>query len=207
VNPIAKAVSVLFHPLLMATYLFLLLSYTLPSALDPIPMEGQQNFILLIFIVTFLLPVMNIGLFKILGSIRSITFQERRDRLLPFSLITIFYGFVTYLFYAKFRIGLHDNVLKLMLILDLLVAAATVATFFYKVSIHTLCMWGLLGIIIPLNKVSDNSIMVYPSIVILFLTGLVMSSRLQLNAHTSSEIWFGALLGFAVSFIGMTVFF
>jgi len=191
----------------MATYLFLLVSFALPSALDPIPMEGHQNFILLIFIVTFLLPVLNVGIFKIIGSIQSVDFYNRRDRIVPFSIMTVFYGVVIYFFYAKFRIGLHDSVFKLMLVLNLLVLVTTVATYFYKVSVHSLCMWGLLGIIFFLNKISDNNMLLIPTGVLLVATGLVMSSRLQLGAHTSNEVWFGAMLGFVVSYFAMALLF
>lgn len=191
----------------MATYLFLVLSFTLPTALAPIPFEGQLNFILIIFIMTFLVPVMNVGFFKVMGTVRSLDFYERKDRIVPFSIFFIFYAAITYFFYAKFRIGLNDNVFKIMIVLDLLVFVSAVITFFYKISIHSLCVWGFIGIILFLNKVSDTNSLLAPSVAMFLVAGAVMTSRLQLNAHTSAEIWLGAAVGFVLSFGGMYILF
>jgi hypothetical protein len=207
VNIAARIVSFLFHPLLMATYLFSLLSFTLPFALDPIQLSGQLNFILLIFIMTFALPVFNFIIFKMIGSMRSLTMEKRSERFLPFSFITILYIGVTYLFYTKSRVGLHDNVMKLLVIIDLLVFAATVITFFYKVSVHSLAIWGLLGILLPLNKVSEDNALLIPTLSVVVIAGLVMSSRLQLQSHSPREILVGTMVGFATSFTAMIVFF
>jgi len=191
----------------MATYLFLLLSFALPTALSPIPAEGHLNFILIIFIMTFLVPVMNVAFFKVMGSVRSLDFYERSDRVIPFSIFTIFYAAITYFFYSKFRIGLTDNVFKIMIVLDILVLVSAIITFFYKISIHTLCVWGFIGIILFLNKVSETNSLLLPAGAMFLIAGAVMASRLQLNAHTSSEIWFGAAVGFALSFAGMQLLF
>jgi len=207
VTIVAKFISIVFHPLLMATYLFLMLSHTLPAALNPVPMEGQQRFILLICMVTFLIPMTTVIFFRMMGTIESLQFFNRQDRVVPFLMITVFYGVVTYFFYDKFRIGLHDNVLRLMIVLDLLVVVTTAITFFYKVSVHSLCMWGMIGIVLYLHKASDNNMLLIPSVVLFLLTGLVMASRLQLNAHNANEIWFGAAAGFGVSFAAMTLLF
>jgi len=207
VTTIARIISIVFHPLLMATYLFLLLSFTLPTALAPIPGEGHLRFILIIFIMTFVVPVMNVGFFKIMGSVRSLDFYERRDRVIPFSIFAIFYAAITYFFYAKFRIDLTDNVFKIMIVLDTLVLVSAVITFFYKISIHTLCVWGFIGIILFLNKASDTNLLLIPSVAMFLVAGAVMASRLQLNAHTPSEIWLGAAVGFVISFAGMNLLF
>jgi membrane-associated phospholipid phosphatase len=138
---------------------------------------------------------------------RSLTMENRSERIIPFTFITILYIGVTYLFYTKSRVGLHDNVMKLLIIIDLLVFVATVITFFYKVSVHALAMWGLLGIILPLNKVSEEHILLLPTLGVILIAGLVMSSRLQLRAHTPREIRIGAMVGFATSFAAMIIFF
>ena len=94
-----------------------------------------------------------------------------------------------------------------MLIVAALVLAATVATFFAKVSVHSLAVCGALGIMIPLNKaVSDGSLLI-PTLVILSLAGIVMSSRLYLNAHTPREVLYGAVIGLAAGFLGMIFLF
>lgn len=204
---LARIVSVVFHPLLLATYLFGLLTLTLPTALDPLKEEGHLNFIFLIFCVTFLFPSLNVGIFKTFGSIKTLAMKDRRERVMPFTFVTILYCVITYLFYARTRIGLDDNLLKFLIIIDALVVVGTIATFFYKVSVHSIGICGIIGILLPLNNISEDGALFYPTIATIVIAGVVMSSRLQLNAHTPREVMVGSVLGFTTSFVLMFFFF
>ncbi len=93
-----------------------------------------------------------------------------------------------------------------MLIVTLLVAISTLITFFYKISIHSLSMWGAVGIVLPLNKIVEGSLL-WPTAAIIAIAGLVMSSRLFLNAHTPREILLGAVVGFSIGFGGLKILF
>lgn len=203
----ARIVSIVFHPLLLATYLFGLFAFLLPAGLSPVKEEGHLNFIILIFCITFLLPALNILIFKTLGSIQSIAMEDKRERIIPFSFITILYGAVTYLFYSRTSIDIHDNILKFMIIIDALVLLATVITVFYKISVHSIAIWGLIGILLPLNKISEDGSLFYPTLAAILIAGLVMTSRLQLNAHTPREVMIGAMVGLMTSFVSMLVLF
>ena len=206
-NILARIVSLIFHPLLMATYLFLLLSATLPSALDPIQTSAHNGFILLIFLITFVLPALNIVVFRMMGSIKSLTMYNRQERFGPFLFISALYLIVTYFFYNNYRMGLHDTVFKLIIIIDALVILATIITLFFKVSVHALALWGLLGIVLPLNKIAENGQLLIPTVLIILAAGVVMSSRLKLNAHTPREIMIGSLVGFSTGQLGILVLF
>lgn len=203
----ARLVSVVFHPLLMPTYLFSLLSWALPTALEPIGQEQQLKFIFFIFIVTFLLPILNIGIFRSLGTVLTFDMVERKERLVPFAFISVIYVVVTYLFHRHLHMNLNDNFLKLMIVIDLLVITATVSTFFFKVSVHSISAWGLIGIMIPLNKISEIKTLFYPTLLIILLSGIIMSARLQVGAHTSREVMWGGVAGLATSVLGMLVLF
>jgi hypothetical protein len=207
VNALARLISILFHPLLMATYLFSLLAWALPSALAPLNTNAHLTFIFLLFIVTFLLPALNIGMFKLFGTIKSVSMIDRKERILPFVFISVIYVVITYLFYSKSRISLNDNFLKLMMIIDLLVIMATLVTFFFKVSVHSLAIWGLIGIMLPLTKIAEINTLFYITLVLIVVAGLIMSSRLQLGAHTSREVMWGGVLGLATSLAGMLLLF
>lgn len=200
---LARIISIVFHPLFLATYLFGLLSLVFPVALDPLKEEGHLNFLFLIFCVTFLFPALNIGIFKTFGTIRTMAMEERQERIIPFSFITILYVVITYLFYTRTRIGLNDNLLKFLIIIDALVLVGTIATFFYKVSMHSLGVCGLIGMLLPLNKISEDGALFYPTMATIVLAGIVMSARLHLNVHTPREVTIGGALGFTTSFILM----
>jgi hypothetical protein len=191
----------------MATYLFTLLAYLLPSTVYPMNTQSLRGFLVVIFAMTFLLPAINISFFKIFGVVSSFTMEKRKERIRPFFSITIIYCFVTYFVTYKAKISTDDNFFKLLLIIDCLVIAATMITFFYKISVHSMGITGLLGVVLPLNTMAENNVLFIPVVVLLVITGLVMSARLQLNAHTTREVWFGALTGFIIGFGGMIVLF
>ena len=197
-----KLISIVLHPLLMCTYFFLLLMYGLPVIL--LPARPSWWIILLIFITTFALPVANFLFLKFTGSVADLTLPQRRERLLPFGFISAVYVFVTVMFYWKFPI---PNLIKLLVIVTALVVMATVVTFFYKVSVHSLSIWGAIGMLLPLNRVSEENLLLVPTAIAILLAGLVMTSRLALNAHTPREVMMGSVLGFAVGFFGMILLF
>lgn len=203
----ARIISALLHPLLMGTYLCGTLMLTMPSALDPVRPDHFVGFLMLIFLVTFMLPAINLFIFKIFGTIPSLAMPERRDRIVPFAFISLFYLTMTYLFYWKFGINYQDNIFRFLLIMDFLVLGATILTLTYKISVHSLAICGLLGIFVPLTKVGEGDGLLYATTICMVVAGFVMSSRLQLNAHTPREILVGGISGFAIAFISMLVMF
>jgi hypothetical protein len=203
----ARVLSVIFHPLFIPTYFFLLLSWAVPASLEPISAEMQGKFLLFIFLVTCLLPILNVSIFKTFGTITSFSMPERKERLLPFAFIAVIYIAVTYLFHVHARMNLHDNFLKFMVIIDMLVVVATIATFFFKVSVHSVTIWGLIGILVPLNKITEVNTIFYPTLGVIALAGFIMAARLESGAHNPREVMLGAVLGLVTGFTGMFLLF
>ncbi|MBL7870324.1 MAG: hypothetical protein JNM78_01835 [Cyclobacteriaceae bacterium] len=158
-----------------------------------------------IFCFSFILPAVNILMFKIFGTISTYTMDSRRERIVPFVAISIIYVVMTLLFY--FRLPFSSNFNNLMLLVTLLVVVGTLITFFYKVSIHSLGIWGSIGIIVPLNKAMEQSYLLWPTAGIIVAAGLVMSARLYLDAHTPRQVMVGGLVGFGIGFLGMIFLF
>lgn len=88
-----------------------------------------------------------------------------------------------------------------------MVIASAVVTLFYKVSVHSVAIWGIIGILLPLNNASEEGLLMYPTVAAIAMAGVVMSSRLQLNAHVPREILVGAIMGFAIGFGGVMLLF
>lgn len=203
----ARLISIVFHPLFMPTYFFSLLALTLPQLLEPIVPTLQRKFILFVFLVTAILPLLNVGIFKVFGTIGSFAMPYRRERLLPFVFISLIYVVVTYLFHLHARMNLNDNFLKFMVIIDLLVIFATLATFFFKVSVHSVSVWGLIGILVPLNKITEVNSIFYPTVGLIALAGFIMAARLETGAHNPREVMWGAVLGLTTGLAGMLTLF
>lgn len=191
----------------MATYLFSLLALTLPSALSPVQPGSHRTFILLLFIITFLLPLLCMGIFRTFGTIRTFAMEDRRERVIPFFFISGIYFAATYLFYTRTRLAADDNFLKLLMIIDMLVIVSALVTVFFKISVHSVGIWGLVGITLPLTQISEVNYLFYCSVGLILLAGIVMASRLQLGAHTTREVMWGGITGLATSVSGMLILF
>jgi hypothetical protein len=203
VRTAAKIISYVFHPLLLATYLVLLLGKFFPAMLMMISYRNVMLVALFVFAFTFLFPAINLWVLRTLGTISSLQLESRQERKQPFVIISIMYVLVAYLFYVK--LPFSGNFIKLMAIVAALVVTATVLTFFAKVSVHSLAMGGWVGILIPLLKFSTE--LLWPTAAIIVAAGLVISARLHLNAHTLKEVTIGVVAGLAVGYGGMVVMF
>jgi membrane-associated phospholipid phosphatase len=82
-----------------------------------------------------------------------------------------------------------------------------VVTIFYKISVHSVGIWGLIGILFALNQVSETSLLFLPLIATIVIAGVVMSSRLKLNVHNLTEVVVGSIVGFGTSTVLMTYLF
>jgi membrane-associated phospholipid phosphatase len=186
----------------MTTYLFVILAFFFPIIFQPI--HPSAWFIFLIFLMTFLLPSLNFIFFRATGTIKDLQLFNRSERILPFAFVTILYCVVTFMFYWRFPV---PNVLKLMMIITAMVIASAATTLFYKVSIHSVAICGIIGILLPLNNASEQGTLLYPTVAAVIAAGVVMSSRLQLNAHVPREVLVGAVMGFAIGFAGVVTLF
>jgi hypothetical protein len=206
-DSIAKFISILFHPLLLATYLFLLFAWLYPPALLPVREQSLRAILILIFVSTFVFPLLCVYFFKSFGTIKSINMPTRKERIIPFLLIVVLYGIVTYLLYVRTGISIQDNFMKFLLIIDGLVLCSFLFTLVWKLSIHSLAIMAIVGIMIILNNSVDSGVFLYPMLASLVLAGAVMTARLQLQAHTMREVVMGATVGLAVGIGGMIFLF
>jgi len=204
VKTAAKIISVIFHPLLLPTFLVLLLQKFLPSLIE-IKAEYRLTIISLIFVFTFVMPVINLLMLKFFGNGNSLTMELREQRVLPFTFIMLLYVLFTLLIYYKLPFSQNFN--KIMLIITSMVAVTWLITFFYKISVHSLSVSGGLGIVLPLNQVTEQNTLLFPTVAIILLAGVVMSARLLLNAHSPREVMYGSVVGFLIGFGGMLLLF
>ena len=86
------------------------------------------------------------------------------------------------------------------------VLVATVITFFWRISLHTIGMGGIVGFFVEMiiSHSFHQSMMVVFMITVI-LAGLVGSARLYLGAHTSAQVYAGYAVGFVGTAGGMFV--
>jgi membrane-associated phospholipid phosphatase len=204
VRTAAQTICILFHPLLMASVLFLLLVVFAPAIIGPTSVEFLQVFLLIIFILTFIIPLISISILKLTGALRSFHMYSREERILPFILITVYYGFSGYLIVK--RLPLNDMVEIIFYTITLEILLLTIITFFWKISAHAMAIAGVLGFLCALNLSLPVNELLVPIIFIAFLSGLIMSARLFLNTHNPPQVYIGAFIGFIISFSAVLIY-
>ena len=196
----AKVVSYIFHPSIIPTLLFLLVLFGYPS-LVPITTEGRFYLLGFVFFFTFISPA-SIVYFLYKGEIiTSLTMEKREERLLPFTISTVFYTATAYLFFYKLSTFLL--LAPIISSIALAVLLTTIITFFYKISAHAIGISGMLGVVFSLknNFLSYNFLPLL--ICIILASGFLISARLALNAHSPQQTFWGFLVGFIVCYFYM----
>ncbi|MBC8111107.1 MAG: phosphatase PAP2 family protein [Verrucomicrobia bacterium] len=227
----AHIVSVVLHPLLMPTFTYLILFQLAPSVLPAVGDEGKLQLALLIFLLSFLIPLASIFFLFVLDKIfnarkkmimsngeeamaeqknesvfmRSMALESREDRILPFTITTLLYGFVSYV--LLFKTPATFTLLGVVFAsTTLCLALVTLITRFWKISAHSTGIAGVAGFFLAIYLKTDEANLFYAFMVSLLLAGLLMTCRLYLNLHTLAQVSAGALLGFIISLITMLYF-
>jgi hypothetical protein len=198
---LANLISYILHPLLMPTLLLLILLFFLPQSLQPVSGKIALLIILLVFITTFIIPALSILGLRSTTTITSVKLRNRTERVLPFSFITIFYGITTYLFHSKIEI--NDTILSIFIGASVLVALLTIITIFFKISVHSAGAGCMLGFLLSIMLIFPEHNLMWALIIIVLITGLILSARLYLNAHTPIEVYSGFALGLFISFFSL----
>lgn len=202
IRSLASLISWMLHPLLMPAFMFLVIATVHPVLIQLfIPPWWIFTVIL---VLTGILPALNLTLFKMMGTITSLHLPERRDRIMPFMFITMVYLAVTYLFFSKFP---SPSILRLMAIMSAVCGAGTLATLFMKVSIHAMASSAVTTVFLFILMEGGGMAMLMAAAASMVLTGMVMSARLTLNAHTPVEAYSGTALGFITAGAGMLILF
>ena len=190
-NKIAKAISYLFHPLLMPFYGVLMI-FNIGSYIVFSVSPAVKYFVYaIVFINTFLIPAMA-GVFLLKkGMIQSLEMNTTKERRFPLLITGLFYS-ITYYFLQKFP--LPPLIYLILLGATLSVLISMMVNLFWKISAHMIGAGGMVGtaIGISLRLSLDLNLLIISLIV---LSGLIGSSRLALNAHNQSQIYIGFFLG------------
>ncbi len=178
----------------MPSMTFLILYWLMPELIKPLTLVTLP----FLFITTFLIPLLSISMLKFSGSISSFKLENRQERIMPFSFVSIFYGLTTYLF--VFKIQVNETIAIILASTTILILVLTVITFWVKISIHAAGISGVVGYFLVFGLKFPDSQAMYPLLVLLVSAGMVMSARLQLNAHSPKEILAGTLAGLGICF-------
>ena len=203
-NRIATFLSVVFHPLLITTYLFALLFLAAPDlvGVGALELPALGSLLLLIFLNTFVAPAVIIYYFYRFGVVSSLHVDNLRERRLPYLVSAIIYAISTYLFGWKLQpiaeLAPQISVILGSATLSLIIVA--LVSLFWKISAHATGIGGAIGIVMALLMRYDESTLLNPLLFAIVTGGFLMSARLYMNAHNLAQIAAGVFCGI---FIGV----
>jgi hypothetical protein len=160
--------------------------------------ESYRNYLLgLIFVSTYILPLLLLIILKVFGVIKSFHLTSIRERKIPLFIMIV-------LFYVLGNTLTNFSVLEDFGILFYATSFGLIAVYFFfvfkiKVSLHLLSMGIMVSFFITVGM--KYSLSILPLIMVFFfLSGLLASSRLHLKAHTAREVYLGFFFGVIAQF-------
>jgi len=204
IKPIANFFSFIFHPLLLPTYGALVIINANPDIFNYLNIRPDM-LMLRVIANTLIFPVIIILLAKPLGLIKSFYMKERHERIIPYVATLFFYIWTCFSFYKEGYTPKIFNVILLGALIALIFAFMANALFM-KVSIHTVGMGVLIGLMLALMPSSEKAIL--PVLIVsLLIAGAVGTARLILQSHTQKEIYVGYLIGLLSQLIAIQFIF
>lgn len=195
-----NAISAVFHPLMMTSYMAVLLAVFMPEAFIPYPEAAIWQLVLSFFILTALFPALFVfGLWMFTPLVTDLELTDRKERLVPFVVLILFYSLAAYFLVIMLELGPIIRVLLFSAIV--MIAIMLVINTRFKISIHCSAAWALAGYALGLS-VNYSLINILPMVFgTIVIGGLIGTSRLYLGCHKPAEVWLGTLLGFIYSFL------
>lgn len=188
----------------MPTYLVLFIIQFAPILMQPLPKEVHWQIAGVVFLVTFLIPLVSIGTLKLSKLISDFQLIDKKQRILPFLFVTGFYGLTTYMFFT--RLNIYNILFLVFATTSIFLLALTIITYFWKISIHGAAIGGVIGYIVAIGRsVPISSFPILFALAVL-LAGMIISSRIALNAHKPVQVYAGFLFGFMTSFGALFIY-
>jgi len=188
---IAKTVSVVFHPLFMPIYGIIII-FSAPTLFGYLPGSIKKLIILIVLINNVLLPLSLMPYLRYRNYISSWTIENRSERMIPMFIASILYAATSYII-IRYPVPVFIKTFILgIFIISLLLTALNM---WWKISLHSAAAGAMAALVLVLSF-KMNSPLLWPLILVIVSAGLVLSSRLKLNAHSPAEIWSGFFLGY-----------
>ncbi len=196
---ISNFTSYLFHPLLMTTYGCLILFFCIPGSVYDSFTPLRLKFIItgIVFVLSCLLPILNLLLLLKLNYITSLKIETRTERIMPLIITSVFYFG---LYYLLLDLNIWPTIKLFVLGAGICILLAGIITIWWQISAHLIGIGGLIGAFIALCYYVQLPVLFIICVSIL-IAGIVGFARLQLNTHTPNQIYVGFSLGAITQFL------
>jgi membrane-associated phospholipid phosphatase len=202
INPasvVTNVVSFVFHPLFIPFYTVVLYFLISPRFFL---LKNIQFFEIYLFVVSILIPLLFFVVLKYSGLFKSILIETSGERL-------IFSGmmFVVYLIILNkiIKFQMFIELIPFFMGITLALLIMSIANYFLKKpSLHALALGGMLTFLMIWSYYTR--VFILPLIaLIVFITAIVMASRLYLKAHSIKELTCGFVVGILTQLIAFSI--
>ena len=162
-----------------------------------VTLKAQQLIFLVVFVNTFLIPTI-LSFFLVRRKLVSdMEMSSNLERRLPLLITTLFYIFT---YYLLLKVRLSPIIYVVMMAATLSIVIAMMVNLKWKISLHMVGIGGLIGALIgiSLRQYVDFRGLI---ILLVFLAGILGSSRLTLSAHTPAQVYVGFMVGISCELI------
>ena len=186
-----KAITLIFQPLLMPTFgMIILMNMTFFVGLPPL---WRWISIIGTFIFTAVLPAIPILVMLRKGEINDLFISKKEERTMPY-----LFSFLAYVFWSMFMwrtLQFPMFIVAMGIGSAISIIAITVINLKWKISAHLGGVGGLTGAVFGVcYRMAINPLPFL--IIILAISALVALARMELKAHTPSQVLAGFVVGF-----------
>ena len=188
-NKLAQFISTIFHPVLLPTWMFLVI---IASDLYKILFINVGLCFAIVFVTTFVFPIISMLILKKFKVIKSLTMEKREERFIPLFIMVVFLYATTRFFKGISMLSLYNFYLICNMLLCVVVFWVNL---FWKISFHGIGWGAFSATLLILTTISADVYLPF-FITSLFISGIVGSARLYLKSHNESQIYVGFIVGF-----------
>ena len=187
---ISKILSYILHPIFMPL-IVIWISLNYVEYFQLVFSNYTKPLYIIIAVFTLILPLAASVLFVIFKKVESLEMRTKEERNGPI-FVSIMIMIIGYPFFKSIS-QLSPYLTSVYLSSVFILIIAFLITKRWKISLHMLGIGGATGSFIALNYIFGG--MFFWVILFLFLSGLLVSARLNLKAHNRSQVYAGFLLG------------
>ena len=194
---VALGISGLFHPVFVNLFGLLAIVFLSPYLSLGLTPNAKFFYIAFMFVTAGILPILAVLVLRVLGKVQSVLLDVQDERNIPYLITASVYLFD---YYFLSRMHTPSMLRAYILACACIVVAVVIINHFYKISVHGASLGALTAIILTLAQAPLFDLR-YVLLLTFILSGITLSARLFLHAHTFGQVINGWMLGFVVMYL------
>ena len=200
IKKIAQSISIISHPLLFLTYTFIILGNFYPYFSISSEEKFYNTILWFVFLSTFLLPSLVIFLMMKWGAIGDFYISKKEERIIPMLFVSLFYFGLDY--YVFSRTGMEPLFMDITYLMVGIMGITAIITVFWKISAHAIGMSAFTTFMFVISVQTQTKSLFVFFLIGLLMSGLVITARLYLKAHSEKQVYYGYGLGIVSGLVG-----